>query len=87
MGIQETLVERYDDADLLFMDGYDTAICGVVSRAGQDDIVCYDLDKVIEISMHMGMSEDSAYEHFYFNQVGAWVGDKTPCFLQRIDNA
>jgi hypothetical protein len=28
-----------------------------------------------------GMTEEEAVEYFDFNQIGAWVGDRTPCFL------
>jgi hypothetical protein len=28
-----------------------------------------------------GMSYEEALEFWSFNQVGAWVGDGTPCFL------
>ena len=27
------------------------------------------------------MSEEEAYEYFEFNQMGAWMGEGTPCFL------
>jgi hypothetical protein len=29
------------------------------------------------------MSEEEAYEWFEFNQIGAWLGDATPCFLTK----
>jgi hypothetical protein len=29
------------------------------------------------------MTEDEAVEFFYFNQVGSWMGDTTPCFLSK----
>lgn len=65
------------------MDGYDDAIIGVVERIGLE-VVCYDLDKVIEILMKQGMDEDDAWEWYQFNMVGSWVGEKTPVFLQRF---
>jgi hypothetical protein len=27
------------------------------------------------------MDRDTAEEFFYYNQIGAWMGDATPCFL------
>lgn len=83
--LQEDLAERYD-ADLLFMDGYDSALCGVVSRIGQEPITCYDMDKVIKISMTMGMTEEEAIEHFEYNQIGGWVGSRTPCFIETLED-
>ena len=75
------LKEEYPD--VMTMDGYDDAIIGVVERIGLE-VVCYDLDKVIEILMKQGMDEDDAWEWYQFNMVGSWVGDKTPVFLQRF---
>ena len=75
------LKEEYPD--VMTMDGYDDAIIGVVERIGLE-VVCYDLDKVIAILMKQGMDEDDAWEWYQFNMVGAWVGEKTPVFLQRF---
>ena len=77
----EELFADCEDLELLFMDGYDDCIAGVVERFGQDPIVCYDKFKVIAKLMDGGMSHEEALEWFYFNQIGAWVGDGTPCFI------
>ncbi len=68
-------------ADLMVMDGYDDCIVGVVERFGQSPIVCYDREKVIAANMKDGMDYEEAVEFFEFNQIGAWLGDSTPCFL------
>jgi hypothetical protein len=71
--------------DLLKADGLDDAIIGVVQRMGIQAI-CYDEDKVIEILMERdGMTYEEAIEYFDFNIAGAWVGDSTPFFLQRME--
>ena len=44
MTLREQLSEEYDE--LCFMDGYDDCIAGIVTRFGQDPIVCYDREKV-----------------------------------------
>ena len=75
------LKEEYPD--VMTMDGYDDAIIGVVERIGLE-VVCYDLDKVIEILMKQGMNEEDAWEWYQFNMVGSWVGEKTPVFLQKF---
>jgi hypothetical protein len=69
--------------DLLKADGFDEAIIGVVERIGVQAI-CYDKDKVIKILMK-DMSEEEAYEYFEFNIGGAWVGEHTPFFLEKMD--
>jgi len=66
--------------EMLTMDGFDFAIVGV-ERMGHPPIICYDREKVIESHMKDGMSYDEAEEFFEFNQIGAWVGESTPCFI------
>ena len=75
------LFSGFDPDYLLVMDGYDDCIVGVVERFGQEPIVCYDKDKVIQKLQDDGMSRDEAIEFFHFNQFGSWMGDLTPCFL------
>ena len=70
-----------DEHEMLTMDGYDDCIVGVVERYGQKPIVCYDKEKVLQRLESEGCDRDEAEEFFYFNQIGAWAGDSTPCFL------
>jgi hypothetical protein len=69
----------------LFMDGFDDCIAGVVHRYGQPTIVCYDKEKVLEQLMDDGMTNEEAIEYFNYNQIGAWVGEQTPCFISPFD--
>ena len=71
--------------DMLFADGFDDALVGYIERAGSPSIACYDKDKCIDI-LSNDMSYEEALEYFYFNVVGAYVGDNTPCFLKSADN-
>jgi hypothetical protein len=66
---------------LLVMDGFDDCILGVVERFGQPPIVGYDKEKVLSRLMADDMTHEEALEFFEFNQIGAWVGDATPCFI------
>lgn len=79
------LIELFDcdDEPMLKMDGYDECIAGIVERFGQPPIVCYDKDLVLDELMKQGMPYDDAVEWWEFNQIGAWVGETTPCFLTR----
>ena len=77
----DRLAEEYPD--LMRMDGFDDAILGVVERIGLQT-VCYDLNKVIAILMEQGMDEQDAWDWSQFNMVGAWVGEATPVFLERL---
>ena len=53
-------------------------------RSRQPQIVVYDRDRCIQILVDRdGMTLDEAQECFAFNTEGAWVGDRTPLFLER----
>ena len=66
---------------ILLMDGYNDCLIGTVEQFGRDTIACYDKDKLIERHIEDGMDEDEAEEFFQYNQLGAYVGDRTPCFI------
>ena len=74
------LIEQ--DEQIMTADNFDFAIIGICERAGQPIIATYDTDKCINLLRERdGMTEEEAEEYFYFNVVGAWVGDYTPCFV------
>jgi len=86
MGIREDLVEEYGDADLLFMDGYDDAIIGVCTQYGRELVVAYSHEKVLEMSVKTGSTYEEAIEFFEYNQVGAYMGEKTPVFIRLLND-
>jgi hypothetical protein len=69
--------------DLLKMDGYDDCLVGVVERFGEDSYFIYDRELVLEKLQKGGMSYEEALEYYEFNQLGAYVGERTPAFLIR----
>jgi len=73
---------QHEDPDnpMVKMDGYDDCVAGVCIRFGQVPILCYDRARVIQKLMK-DMTEEEAEEWFGFNQMGAWVGETTPCFI------
>ena len=78
-GVQED--SRMLDDKMITMDGYDDCMLGICMRFGQDDIVAYDYTKIIQKHIDDGMTDEEAVEFFNFNQLGAWVGEHTPCFI------
>ncbi len=70
--------------EVLLMDGFDDCIVGICTRFGQEPIAAYSRSAVIEKLMGQGMDEEEAIEYFEFNQLGAWMGDTTPCFIETI---
>ena len=76
-------IKDFDDS-ILTADGFDDALVGVVEKFGQPAIACYDKSKCIEI-LAKDMSYEDAIEYFYFNVIGSYVGEYTPCFLNMPD--
>jgi hypothetical protein len=81
--LRENIAELWGE-DMLFADGFDDAIVGVVHRCGQESVVCYDYDKCVEVLVKDGMDFSDAVEYLDFNVAGAWVGDDTPAILYRV---
>jgi hypothetical protein len=66
------------------MDGYNDCIAGVIERFNAPDIICYDKQKVLKKLQEDGMSEEEAEEFYSYNQLGAWMGELTPCFIKPL---
>ena len=70
-----------DEPEILFADGYDSAIEGVVWD-GKRTRVVYRTESILSILMDQGMSYDEASEFFDFNVAGAHMGVYTPLYLE-----
>ena len=68
--------------DLLLADGFDDAILGICHSFGGKSVVCYDMRKILDNLVSQGMTEEEAIEYFDYNIIGAYVGERTPCFLE-----
>ena len=82
MGIREAIAESHGD-DILFADGFDSAIIGVA--IGNDTgRVIYDCDKMVESFINEnGCTYEEAIEFLEFNTFCAYVGEHTPIYLWR----
>jgi hypothetical protein len=79
MTVLKQIIEQFDDEEFLVADGLDEALVGIVPKTMQ---LVYDTDKIIEILMTRdGMDEEEAFEYFYYNIEGAYVGEATPIFI------
>lgn len=78
--IQEWLEER--EITTLLADGLDDAFLGV-DLTGDAPRAVYSIDDCIRI-LSEDMGEDDAEEYFWFNVAGAYVGPRTPLFIQTI---
>jgi len=60
---------------------FDECIIGTATRCGMDVVLVYDVEKIIDILIQQGMSDEEAWEYYGFNIEGAYVGEKTPLFF------
>jgi hypothetical protein len=70
-----------EEEQMLKMNGFDDCIVGVVEQYGRGPILCYDKEKLLTRMTEGGMTIEEAIEFWEFNQIGAWMGDGTPCFI------
>jgi len=75
----ERIVMHFGD-EMVKMAGYDDCVEGVCIRFGQEPIIIYSYEMIIA-KLEKDMTPEEAVEFFECNQFGAWVGDRTPCFL------
>jgi len=79
-----TIREEYPDT--MLMDGYDDCIVGICTRFGMEPVVAYDREKVLmQMVKQDGMTYEEAIEFFEYNQIGAWVGERTPVFIDTLN--
>ena len=71
------------DENILLADGFDDAIIGYMEKAGSPIIACYSKNKCIEI-LSKDMNSEDAEEYFYFNVLGSYIGNYTPCFITTL---
>ena len=81
---KEKILDNYREEEFVFADGFDDAIIGIAS--GIDTRVCYDRKKVLKKLQEDGMSEEEAFEYFDYNIGGAYIGEKTPIFIDLLNN-
>ena len=80
---RKDIIDLYadDEPNILFADGYDKAIAGVVWD-GERTRVVYTTEKILAILMEDGMTYDEASEFFDFNVAGSYMGVYTPLYLE-----
>lgn len=81
--IQELLADENPEA--LLADGFEDAFVGIARRCGQPSLAVYDCDLCVRVLMERdGMDELEAWEYLEFNSVGAWAGEHTPVWLNKV---
>jgi hypothetical protein len=69
-----SILEQYQDEEILIADGFDQAVIGIEESSMR---LIYSVNKCIEI-LTEDMSEEDALEYFSYNVLGSYVGEKTP---------
>ncbi len=82
--IKDYILEHYADTDdVLFADGFDEAIIGF---SPNDWRVVYSRERCIEILMKDDdIPEEEAVDFLEYNTFNAYVGDKTPIWVDTFD--
>lgn len=84
MMLREDISEINPEA--LLIDGFDEAIIGMAERINLGPVVAYDIQTILKIMIERDeMTYEEAIEYFEFNILGAWAGDNTPIFINKIE--
>ena len=76
----EEIMEMFPEEEFLKADGFDSAIVGVEPNSMR---LVYNRDKMIGILIEdEEMEEIDAIEYLEFNTWNAYVGEKTPIFIE-----
>jgi formylmethanofuran dehydrogenase subunit E len=79
---KEQLMEILADEECLTADGFEDALVGCTY--GANVVAVYDINKMIEVLVEEGMEYEDAVEFLDYNVVGAYVGDKTPQYINFV---
>ena len=78
-----------DDDTLTFLEGpeFDTAIIGICHRSGQPDVLAYDEEKIINLFIKDGMSEEDAIDFYEYNTVRGipYMGKSVPVIITTVE--
>ena len=79
----DLITEHFSDCEFLQADGFDDAIVGVVfDSMSAVPRLAYSITKCVDVLMNRdGMTPFEAYEFFEFNVQGAYMGEKTPIWV------
>ena len=83
MNLKKLILEHYGDTEeVLFAGGFDDAIIGFEPNLWK---VVYSRNECIKIMVKEGMDEEEAIEYLEFNTFSAYVGEKTPIWVETFD--
>ena len=78
------MIDRDLIEGMMIADGFDEAIIGYCyDMVASEDRVIYSFNKCVDI-LKRDMNEEEAIEYMEFNVIGAYMGKKTPLFMQEM---
>lgn len=82
--IKQIINEFWCDHEIMLADGFDDALLGVGWSFNKSPSAVYDREKCIKILMKKNKCKrEDADDYFCYNVEGAYVGERTPIFLER----
>ena len=79
---KEQLMEILAEEECLTADGFEDALVGCTY--GANVVAVYDINKMIEVLVEEGMEYEDAVEFLDYNVVGAYLGEKTPQYINFV---
>ena len=78
MNLLEVILEYYPEEEILKANGFDNAVIGIEVNTMR---LIYSSTKIIETLIEKDeMTLEEAIEHYEYNIVGSYVGEKTPIY-------
>jgi len=75
-------MEVLAEEECLTADGFDAALVGCTY--GTNVVAVYDIQRMIEVLVNEGMDHDDAVEFLEYNVVSAYLGEKTPLYVNFV---
>ena len=79
---KEHLMEVLAEEECLTADGFDAALVGCTY--GANVVAVYDIQRMIDVLVNEGMDHDDAVEFLEYNVVSAYLGEKTPLYVNFV---
>jgi len=76
----DELMIELEENECLLADGFEMALIGITT--GSNPVAVYDVNRMVGILVEVeDMHPDDAMEYIEFNVIGAYVGEKTPVYI------
>ena len=76
----DELMIELEENECLLADGFERALVGITK--GSNPVAVYYINKMVGVLVEdEDMHPEDAMEYLDFNVIGAWVGEKTPMYI------